>query len=133
MRFYSDEEPAFFVSRASQDLIKFFIECKRMCALFPPIFFSQNIASRSDVSKACNFVDCHFVRFDSNQNATNFITTPHFEFHQNFLSTSRSEVIGAMHFQILKNQSMFKQKIYNFSTLVSQKWTSSIPDTILAE
>jgi len=104
---------------------------KKICALLPLSFFflSQNIACRSEVSKACNFVECHFVRCDSNQNATNFNIISYFEIHQNFLSGSHTEVIDAMHFQILKNQSMWKQKKY-FSTLVSKKRTSSIPETV---
>jgi len=83
-------------------------------------FFSQSIARRSEVSNACIFVECRFVRFDSNQNSTNFNKTPHFEFNETFLSGSHTKVIDAMHFQILKNHSMWKQKIYNFSIFYSK-------------
>jgi hypothetical protein len=81
-----------------------------MCLISSEFFFPQNIIRRSDVSNACIFVEYHLVPFNSNQYSTDFNKTSYFEFHENFLSPSHTEVINTKDFQILKNQSMWKQK-----------------------
>jgi len=82
-----------------------------MCFISSEFFSPQNIARRSEVSNAYIFVECHFVRFDSNQNSTDFNRTPYFEFHQTFLRGFHTEIIDAMHFRILKKQNMWKKRI----------------------
>lgn len=73
-----------------------------MCFIFCEQFiFFLNNARGSELSKARIFVECHFVRFDSNQNSANCSITPNFEFHETFISSSHTEEIDALHFQIL--------------------------------
>jgi hypothetical protein len=107
---YSAEESTFFISRESQDLLKIFVEYKKICVLFRLSIFSQNIARRSAVSNACTFVEYHFVQFDSNQNSINFNIILYFEFNENVWIGSYTELLNARHFQILKYHTISKQK-----------------------